>query len=130
MIDHITINVRDLAISKAFYERVLATLGMRVMLGGEEEGFWGFSATNYPEFEISQGRMFISQSDDGHPVSPATHIAFKVTDRNLVDQFYAAALGAGGRDNGSPGPRPHYSETYYAAFVLDPDGNNIEACTY
>lgn len=130
MIDHITITVRDLGVSKVFYEKVLVTLGMKTMLGSEEEYFWGFSATKAPEFEITKGRLFISQSDDEHPISPSTHIAFKAPDHETVDRFYTAAIAAGGKDNGPPGPRPHYTETYYAAFVIDPDGNNIEACTY
>ena len=127
MIDHITINVCDLAASKAFYEHVLATLDIRVMLGSEEDCFWGFSATNDPEFEIAEGRLFISQSDDKHPISPSTHIAFKSPDRESVDRFYEAAIASGGIDNGPPGLRPLYGDTYYAAFVIDPDGNNIEA---
>jgi catechol 2,3-dioxygenase-like lactoylglutathione lyase family enzyme len=130
MIDHVTINVRDLAVSRMFYEQILGTLGMRIMLGGEEEQFWGFSATNDPELEISVGRLFVSQSDEEQLISPSTHIAFKAKDHEMVDRFYEVGLTAGGRDNGAPGLRSHYGPTYYAAFILDPDGNNIEACTY
>ncbi len=70
-----------------------------------------------PEFWISRGT----------PSSPSVHVAFRVQSHALVEAFYSAALAAGGRDNGSPGLRPHYHHNYYAAFVLDPDGHNIEA---
>lgn len=130
MIDHITLNVRDLEKSKGFYEKVLATLGMKVNLGSAEDFFWGFGPSQEPEFEIAAGRFFIGQSDDEHPTSPSTHVAFRAKDRASVQAFYDAALAAGGKDNGAPGLRPQYTETYYAAFVLDPDGNNIEVVTF
>jgi len=65
--------------------------------------------------------------NEGVPNKPAVHVAFRVPNRKLVDRFYSAAIAAGGRDNGAPGPRPHYHAHYYGAFVLDPDGHNIEA---
>jgi catechol 2,3-dioxygenase-like lactoylglutathione lyase family enzyme len=130
MIDHITINVRDLEKSKVFYEKVLATLGMKVNLGSSEDFFWGFGPSKEPEFEIAAGRFFIGQSDEGHPASPNTHIAFRAKDHAMIQAFHAAALAAGGKDNGAPGLRPEYGKTYYAAFVLDPDENNIEAVTF
>lgn len=130
MIDHVTINVHDLEKSKAFYEKILPALGMKVNLGSAEDFFWGFGPSQEPEFEIAAGRFFIGQSDKSHPVSPNTHIAFRATDRASVQAFYDAALAAGGKDNGAPGLRPQYAQTYYAAFVLDPDGNNIEAVTF
>lgn len=130
MIDHITINVRDLEKSKAFYEKALAALGMKVNLGSAEDFFWGFGPSQEPEFEIAAGRFFIGQSDESHPVSPNIHIAFRAKDQAEVQAFYDAAIAAGGTGNGTPGLRPEYGETYYAAFVLDPDGNNIETVTF
>ena len=67
---------------------------------------------------------------EGTPQKPHVHIAFRADNRALVDAFYQAALAAGGKDNGPPGPRPHYHKDYYGAFVLDPDGHNIEACCH
>ena len=127
MIDHITLNVSDLEKSKAFYAAALATLKMRVNFGGAEEGFYGFGVDASPEFEIAPGRFFIGQSDDAHPVAPSVHIAFRAKDHDAVIAFHRAALAAGGKDNGAPGIRPEYAATYFAAFVFDPDGNNIEA---
>ena len=127
MIDHITINVVDLEKSKAFYEKVLATLGMKINLGGPPAQFYGFGAADAPEFEIAAGRVFISQSDGEYPVTPSFHIAFRALDHAAVDAFYRVALEAGAKDNGAPGIRADYAENYYAAFVIDPDGNNIEA---
>lgn len=130
MIDHITINVRDLEKSKAFYEKALATLGMKVNLGSAGDFFWGFGPSQEPEFEIAAGRFFIGQSDENHPVSHNTHVAFRAKNRTDVQAFHDDAIAAGGKSNGRPGLRPEYGETYYAAFVLDPDGNNIEAVTF
>lgn len=131
MIDHITINVRELQKSKAFYEDVLAALGMSVNIGSEEDCFWGFGTKTEPEFEITAGRLFISQGDEAHPVVPGgVHIAFRAANHAAVKAFYDAALSAGGRDNGAPGIRQQYGEHYFAAFVLDPDGNNIEAVAF
>jgi catechol 2,3-dioxygenase-like lactoylglutathione lyase family enzyme len=113
MIDHMTLKVRDYGKSKAFFERVLAPLGYRVVMefGGNFTGF----GDKKPYFWITPGEQ------------PPQHIAFAAPSRAAVDAFYAAALGAGARDNGPPGPRPHYHANYYGAFVLDLDGNNIEA---
>lgn len=130
MIDHVTVTVRDLAKSKAFYEKVLATLGMRENFGSEAERFWGFGAEDQPEFEISAGRFFIAALDEQHPVTPNVHIAFRAKDRDVVQAFYDAAIAAGATSNGVPGIRHEYAENYYAAFVFDPDGNNIEAVTF
>lgn len=117
MIDHVTIAVSDLTRSKAFYEKAFAPLGYAISFG-EEGVFWAF--------DIGDGLFEIMQSDT--PVPPTrVHIAFRVAQRNLVDAFHRSALAAGAHDNGAPGPRPQYTETYYACFVLDPDGHNIEA---
>ncbi|MFE0756886.1 VOC family protein [Inquilinus sp. NPDC058860] len=117
MIDHVTINVSDLQKSKRFYESALAPLGYGVAFG-KEGSFWAF--------DIGDGLFEIQRSDGPPPLTP-THVAFRVKSREEVDAFHCAALAVGGRDNGAPGPRPEYTEAYYAAFVLDPDGHNIEA---
>jgi catechol 2,3-dioxygenase-like lactoylglutathione lyase family enzyme len=122
MIDHTGITVSDLARSKEFYRRALEPIGYRILAefpaevtGGADVA--GFGVPPKPDFWIAGGR----------PNVPPIHIAFRVTNRALVEAFYRAALAAGGRDNGAPGERPHYHEHYFGAFVLDPDGHNIEA---
>ena len=117
MFDHIGLNVREYAASRAFYEQALAPLGYRVVMSSEERKGAGLGPGDKPEFWVNERE----------PVGTATHVAFTCADRATVDAVYAAAIGAGGRDNGPPGLREHYHPTYYAAFVLDPDGNNIEA---
>ncbi len=122
-IDHFGFQVSDFPKLLAFYEPVLATLGIaKVMEIPEAAGFKGagFGAAGKPDFWIWEG---------GH-TAPHLHIAFAAADRAAVDRFYAAALSAGARDNGPPGIRAHYHPDYYAAFVLDPDGHNIEACCH
>ena len=115
MIDHMTANVGSLEQAKGFYEQALAPLGYSVRV--ELEGAVGFgSGEGIPDFWLG------SRDERG-----ATHVAFSAADRATVDRFYDAAVAAGGRDNGPPGVRPHYHENYYAAFVHDADGNNIEA---
>jgi class 3 adenylate cyclase/catechol 2,3-dioxygenase-like lactoylglutathione lyase family enzyme len=109
LIDHVHLRVRDLEASKLFYGAVLAALGHE--LSGEGEGY--FSADE------------LFASDDDEPTE-RLHLAFQARDRETVDAFYEAALEAGGRDNGAPGER-RYHPGYYAAYVLDPDGNNVEA---
>ena len=122
MIDHAGVQVSDLEKSKTFYEGALAPLGYRKLMEftaeqtGSSAGV-GFGEPPKPDFWIGQGT----------PNHPPVHLAFRAANRAQVDAFYAAALKAGGRDNGPPGPRPHYHPHYYGAFVLDPDGHNIEA---
>lgn len=118
MIDHVTIRVRDLAKSKAFYDQAFAPLGYAIAFG-EEGSYWAF--------DVGDGLFEIAQAE-GSNLTP-THVGLRLKDRSQADAFYAAALNAGGRDNGPPGPRPKYSDTYYACFILDPDGHNIEAMT-
>jgi catechol 2,3-dioxygenase-like lactoylglutathione lyase family enzyme len=109
LIDHVHLRVRDLEASKRFYSAVLDALGRK--LGGEGDGyFWADE---------------LYASDDREPTE-RLHLALQARDREAVHRFYEAALAAGGRDNGPPGER-HYHEGYYAAYVLDPDGNNLEA---
>jgi catechol 2,3-dioxygenase-like lactoylglutathione lyase family enzyme len=117
MFDHVGLNVRDYAVSRAFYEQALVPLGYRVVLAFDEWKTCGFGIAQKPEFWISQRE----------PYGTGTHVAFACPDRATVDAFHAAALAAGGGDNGAPGPREVYHPTYYGAFVLDPDGNNAEA---
>ena len=118
MIDHVGLNVSDLAAAKAFYAETLEPLGYRVWAEWEEESV-GFAADESgPDFWIYRR---------GEEPSAPTHVSFRARDRETVDAFHAAGLAAGGSDNGEPGVRPHYHEQYYGAFVLDHDGNNIEA---
>ena len=120
MIDHVTIAVSDLARSKLFYEKAFAALGYRLAFG-KEGIFWAF--------DIDDGLFEIMQSEASPPLT-RVHVALRVRSKADVAEFHRAALAAGGRDNGPPGPRPHYHEKYYGAFVLDPDGHNIEACCH
>jgi catechol 2,3-dioxygenase-like lactoylglutathione lyase family enzyme len=116
MIDHVGLNVSDLAASKAFYAETLEPLGYRIWVEGEEHVAFGIQE-EIPDF-------WIWRRDE--PSSP-THVSFRARDHETVDAFHASGLAAGGTDNGPPGVRPHYHDQYYGAFVLDPDGNNIEA---
>lgn len=115
MIDHVTLSVGSLQKSKEFYLRAFAPLGYTIAFG-EDGVFWAF--------DIGQGLYEICQDDD-RPIT-STHVAFRASSREKVDEFYAAANAAGAEDHGAPGPRPQYTENYYACFVLDPDGHNIE----
>jgi catechol 2,3-dioxygenase-like lactoylglutathione lyase family enzyme len=122
MIDHTGLSVSDFARSKAFYLAALEPIGYRMLMELKPEDTGGFAGAGFgvppkPDFWIGKGK----------PNDPPIHIAFRVANRGLVDKFYAAAMAAGGRDNGPPGVRPHYHANYYGAFVLDPDGHNIEA---
>jgi len=120
MLDHIGIGISDYARAKAFYDKALAPLGIALVMevSAEQTGDQpaaGFGSDGKPYFWFGGG-----------PVARA-HVAFTAKDRAAVEAFYRAALAAGGKDNGGPGLRPHYHANYYAAFVLDPDGHNIEA---
>lgn len=120
MLDHIGIGVSDFDRSKQFYLHALSGLDIAIVMEvtAEQTGgtpSCGFGSEGKPYFWISPG------------VVAPTHIAFTAQSRRDVDSFYKMALAAGGRDNGAPGLRPHYHANYYAAFVLDPDGHNIEA---
>ncbi|WP_028536959.1 VOC family protein [Paludibacterium yongneupense] len=131
MLDHMTFRVRDIAKTKAFYEPILRTLGYRVAY----EAVHGFNVLGfgYPDPSQADGERIDTWFVDGESPyggSEATtgcHLCWSAKDRQSVDAFYAAALEAGGRDNGAPGLRPHYHPHYYGAFVIDPEGNNIEA---
>ena len=121
MIDHIGFPVSDYAKAKAFYLKALAPLGygliMEVQQYGNDAPAAGFGRDGKPDFWIG--------GEGG--LSKPVHIAILADDRATVDAFYAAALAAGGKDNGAPGVRAHYHPNYYGAFVFDPDGHNIEA---
>ncbi len=122
MIDHTGINVKNLALSKKFYELVLATLGYEVRV--DFDGAVGFGSTKPGYGDDPGGDFWIAVGD---PSIPRNHIAFRAATVEQVDAFYKAALAAGARDNGAPGLRPHYHTSYYATFVFDPDEYNIEA---
>lgn len=111
LIDHVHLRARNYLATRYFYERVLAALGVKIEHAGEGC------------FQVDE--LFVDAAD-ARTVPTHIHLAFQARDRKMVDAFHAAALAAGGKDNGRPGER-HYHPGYYGAFVLDPDGNNIEA---
>jgi catechol 2,3-dioxygenase-like lactoylglutathione lyase family enzyme len=113
MIDHMTVRVRDAAKSKAFFLAALKPLGYELIM--EFEGLIGLGEGGKPDFWIAPGKQ--------EPL----HIAFRARNRKAVDAFYTAAIAAGAKDNGKPGPRKDYHPNYYGAFVIDPDGHNVEA---
>jgi catechol 2,3-dioxygenase-like lactoylglutathione lyase family enzyme len=117
MLDHIGLNVSDYERSRDFYERALAPLGHSLLME-PVSGMGGFGRDGKPGFWITDRRQ---------PTSENVHVAFTAPDRATVDAFHAAALEAGGTDNGAPGIRAIYHPGYYGAFVRDPDGNNVEA---
>lgn len=118
VVDHVSIGVSDLERSRAFYRRALEPLGFT------EHGPWR-EGVRETSFGVPGAADFAISLE--YPPGASVHVAFAAESRAHVDAFHAAALAAGGRDNGAPGPRPEYSSGYYGAFVLDPDGNNIEA---
>jgi catechol 2,3-dioxygenase-like lactoylglutathione lyase family enzyme len=124
MIDHTGLVVSDFARAKRFYQAALEPIGYALLheipksvTGSADVAGFGEKASHKPDFWLASGE----------PNRPAVHVAFRVSSRATVDAFYRAALAAGGVDNGPPGPRAHYHPNYYGAFVLDPDGHNIEA---
>jgi len=121
MIDHMGLTVSDPTRSRHFYDKALAPIGYEVLMEvpkdfTEGRAVFGYGVDPKPDFWVSEGV----------PNQPRLHVAFRAERRNQVDEFYKAALAAGGKDNGAPGLRPHYHPDYYGAFVLDPDGHNIE----
>jgi catechol 2,3-dioxygenase-like lactoylglutathione lyase family enzyme len=123
MLDHVGFAVTDAERSRAFYEAALAPLGISLIMSATPDQTeaggtaHGFGSNGKPYFWIG----------DNERVGEGTHVAFATDTRASVDAFHAVAMAAGGRDHGAPGLRPHYHPDYYGAFVLDPDGNNIEA---
>ena len=116
MIDHVSVKTSDRQASRRFYERALAPLGYEVLREYHDGQVVGMGIGGKPDFWFSAGEF-----------SGPIHVAFSASDRAAVDAFHAAALAAGGKDNGSPGLRIEYHAGYYGAFALDPDGNNVEA---
>src|SRR2546427_7336498 len=114
LIDHLALPVRDERRSRTFYEQALEPFGVKVV---ESSRGPGFAIEGRGDFWI----------EEGEPPAAPVHVAFAAADRATVDKFHRAAVEAGGRDNGAPGLRPHYHPGYYAALVIDPDGNNVEA---
>jgi catechol 2,3-dioxygenase-like lactoylglutathione lyase family enzyme len=122
VIDHVGLGVSDYPGALAFYEKALAPLGISLVMRVDPEKTGGYEGAGFgrggkPSFWLSRARA----------TTPPIHVAFVADDRAAVDAFHRAALAAGGRDNGPPGIRAHYHPDYYGAFVLDADGNNIEA---
>lgn len=113
MLDHVSLKVADHATARTFYDKALKPLGLTRLFSMDDSSGYG---AGRPFFWIGQGDK-----------AGYCHVAFVAPDRATVDAFHATALAAGGRDNGAPGVREHYHPTYYGAFVLDPDGHNIEA---
>src|ERR1043166_3038087 len=122
MIDHVSVGVRDLERAARFYEQVLAPLGLsRLVTRPATIGF----GKSYPEFWINLRADMAKVAHDS-----GVHICLRARSTNDVDAFHAAALAAGGRSDGAPGLRPHDRVRYYAAFIVDPDGNRVEAVTF
>lgn len=130
MIDHLGLTVGDLDVCRTFYDAAFAPLGIAVVMSvtAEQTGHYGHlgygPAADGRDIQAGKPSFWIGGGPA--PTGP-THVAFTAKSRAAVDAFHAAALAAGGTDNGPPGLRPHYHPNYYGAFVLDPDGRNIEA---
>ncbi len=116
MFDHVTIRVSERAASERFYETVLATLGIAKTHSGAQGAEWD-------DFSVAQ-------AEGEHAVTSRLHVGFAAASREHVDAFWRAGIDAGYRDDGGPGPRPQYSDDYYGAFLLDPDGNNVEVVNH
>jgi catechol 2,3-dioxygenase-like lactoylglutathione lyase family enzyme len=126
-LDHVSLTVSRYPRSVAFYEKALAPLGITKIMEFGEAG--GFGTNGKPDFWIGTGPADFQTAEQLAVITPS-HVAFVAKDRAAVDAFYRAALEAGGKDNGAPGIRAHYHPNYYGAFVLDPDGHNIEAVVH
>lgn len=125
MLDHMTFRVADIGRTRSFYAAALAPLGYGLKYDQNHDGVQvlGFGIGDAIDTWFVDG----PSAWGGPPVTSGCHLAWRAPNRAAVDAFHAAALAAGGRDNGAPGLRPHYHPHYYGAFVIDPDGNNIEA---
>ena len=120
VVDHLTLRVADMDKSRAFYAAALAPLGFGIVADYGEDAGIGFGPPGQDDFAIAP-------ATEDKPVSGPIHLAFHAKDHAAVNDFHAFGLSAGGRDNGGPGKRPEYHGKYYAAYLIDPDGNNIEA---
>lgn len=132
MLDHMTFRVSDIAKTQAFYTEALAALGYALLVqtnyGGSNMLGFGRPDANTPGgHKIDTWFVDGPSPYGGHAISTGCHLAWAAPSRTAVDGFYAAAMRNGGRDNGPPGVRAHYHPSYYGAFVMDPDGNNVEA---
>ncbi|MDH4450374.1 MAG: VOC family protein [Rhodoferax sp.] len=131
MLDHMTFRVSDIAASKVFYTAALAPLGYTLLVeanyGSNLLGYGTLDANNPSGHKIDTWFIDGASPYGGHATTTGCHLCWSAPSRDAVDAFYAAALAHGGRDNGAPGLRPHYHPHYYGAFVIDLDGNNIEA---
>jgi len=124
ILDHISLSVSDYPRSKTFFEKALAPLGIAPIM--EFGQACGFGRDGKPEFWIGTGPASFQKPEQMEIITPQ-HVAFTTKNRGEVDAFYEAAIAAGGKDFGAPGIRAHYHPSYYGAFVLDPDGHDIEA---
>ncbi len=125
MLSHVTVGTNDTARARAFYDEVLATIGLKRVYDQDDYFAYGENADSPPCF-------WVVPPFDGRPAERGNgwHCAFLASSRAAVDAFHAAALETGGSDEGAPGLRPQYSETYYGAYVRDPDGNKLQAVCY
>ena len=126
MIDHLTVRVRDFEASKAFYSKALKPLGYEVLVEFDLPGegkFCGMGVNRKPD-------LWLALQSRAHPAAVGQHLAFRADRRAQIDEFHRLALEAGAKDDGAPGPRPHYHPNYYGAFVVDPNGIHIEACSH
>jgi catechol 2,3-dioxygenase-like lactoylglutathione lyase family enzyme len=121
MIDHLTLRVPDFEASKAFYLKALAPLGYVAIM--DFGPFVGMGAGGKPDF-------WLAGEEEKHPARKGFHLAFRAKNHAEVDAFHKAALAAGAKDDGAPGPRKDYHPNYYGAFVISPDGNHVEACCH
>lgn len=132
MLDHMTFRVSNIARTKAFYTATLAPLGYTLNLEGSHDGMNMLGFAHFDAAEPDEKRVDVWFVDGASPYGGAhattsCHLCWRATSRAQVDAFYHAAIAAGGKDYGAPGLRPHYHPNYYGAFVIDPEGNNIEA---
>lgn len=123
LLDHVSITVRDLAGARPFYEAIMAALGAEVVYA-RPDGI-GFGQRNRAT-DDAHTYLSVFASPAASP-DPRRHVCFRAPSADAVDEFHRAGLSAGGRDEGAPGRRPHYHPSYYAAFLLDPEGNKVEA---
>lgn len=123
MIDHVSLSVSNIRKSRDFFVEALKPLGYSIVYDIEDIAGWGLGISGFSLGQDGETRLWL----DGDNAAQKTHIAFVAESREVVDAFHSAGLKAGGIDNGAPGISEQYSPTYYAAFILDPDGNNIEA---
>lgn len=127
MIDHTGVIVSNIEKSSSWYENALRSIGYIKLMEFSKAITQTTDVAGFGEEGTGKPDFWISSATNSKPVNkPTSHIAFRAQNRLQVDEFYKAAISAGGKDNGKPGPRPHYHEHYYGAFVFDPDGHNIE----